>query len=124
MNTDKELQRAVEQELFWEPSVHAEHIGVSVKKGIVQLDGHVNGYHEKWAAERATLRVADAATGKVRDVIDEKVETYFEGGDDKPNWRFLPASDEVIWFSERHNWGQLYLYDAQTGRLKHQLTTG
>jgi osmotically-inducible protein OsmY len=45
--------------LLWEPSVHAEHIGVSVNNGIVQLDGHVNGYHEKWAAERATMRVAN-----------------------------------------------------------------
>ena len=59
MNTDKELQRAVEQELLWEPSVHAEHIGVSVNNGIVQLDGQVKGYHEKWAAERATMRVAN-----------------------------------------------------------------
>ena len=59
MITDKGLQQAVEQELLWEPSVHAEHIGVSVNQGIVQLDGHVNGYHEKWAAERATMRVAN-----------------------------------------------------------------
>jgi osmotically-inducible protein OsmY len=56
--TDKELQHAVEQELLWEPSVHAEHIGVSVNNGIVQLDGHVNGYAEKWGAERAAMRVA------------------------------------------------------------------
>jgi dipeptidyl-peptidase-4 len=74
--------------------------------------------------KRATLRVADAATGKVRDVIDEKVNTYFEGGNDRPNWRFLPGSNEVIWFSERDNWGQLYLYDLQTGKLKNAITTG
>jgi len=74
--------------------------------------------------KRATLRVADAATGKVRDVIDEKVETYFEGGNDRPNWRFLPASNEVIWFSERDNWGDLYLYDLGTGKLKNRITSG
>jgi dipeptidyl aminopeptidase/acylaminoacyl peptidase len=74
--------------------------------------------------KRATLRVADAATGKVRDVIDERVNTYFEGGNDRPNWRFLPNSNEVIWFSERDNWGQLYLYDLQTGKLKNAITTG
>jgi dipeptidyl aminopeptidase/acylaminoacyl peptidase len=73
---------------------------------------------------RATLRVADAATGKVRDIIDEKVPTYFEGGDNRPNWRFLPSSNEVIWFSERGNWGQLYLYDLQTGKLKNPITAG
>jgi dipeptidyl-peptidase-4 len=74
--------------------------------------------------KRATLRVADAATGKVRDVIDEKVETYFEGGNDRPNWRFLPASNEVIWFSERDNWGNLYLYNFGTGKLKNRITSG
>ena len=40
------------------------------------------------------------------------------------NWHVLPASNEVIWFSERDNWGQLYLYDLTTGQLKHQITTG
>ena len=33
-------------------------------------------------------------------------------------------SNEVIWHSERDNWGQLYLYDLQSGRLKNQITTG
>ena len=74
--------------------------------------------------KEAHLRVADARTGKVRDVLEEKVETYYESGVDVSNWRFLPASNEVIWFSERDNWGQLYLYDLQTGRLKNQITTG
>jgi Tol biopolymer transport system component/dienelactone hydrolase len=74
--------------------------------------------------KRATLRVANAATGAVRDVIDERVDTYFEGGIDRPNWRFLPSSNEVIWFSERENWGNLYLYDLETGRLKHPITSG
>jgi osmotically-inducible protein OsmY len=59
MITDKELQHAVEQELRWEPSVDAEHIGVSVKNGVVQLDGHVDSYGEKWGAERAAMRIAN-----------------------------------------------------------------
>ena len=70
------------------------------------------------------LRVANAATGAVRDVLEEKVATFYESGNGRVNWRFLPESNEVIWFSERDNWGQLYLYDLQTGRLKHQITTG
>lgn len=72
----------------------------------------------------ATLRVADAATGTVRDVLREEVATQFESGDNEPNWRVLPASNEVLWFSERDDWGQLYLYDLATGRLKRQVTTG
>lgn len=71
----------------------------------------------------AQLRVADAATGTVRDVLNERVNTYFESGNDVANWRFLPASNEVIWFSERDNWGQLYLCDL-SGQLKNSITTG
>src|SRR5258705_1249800 len=74
--------------------------------------------------KEAHLRVADPDSGKVRQGLDENVATYYESGNDAHNWRFLPASNEVIWFSERDNWGQLYLYDLQTGRLKNQITTG
>jgi dipeptidyl-peptidase 4 len=74
--------------------------------------------------KQATLRVAQAATGEVRTVLEERVATFFESGNGRVNWRFLPASNEVIWFSQRDNWGQLYLYDLTSGRLKHQITTG
>jgi dipeptidyl-peptidase-4 len=70
------------------------------------------------------LRVADAATGAVRTVMEERVATFFESGNGHVNWRYLPASNEVIWFSERDNWGHIYLYDLQSGRLKHQITRG
>ena len=70
------------------------------------------------------LRVADVATGDVRDVMNEKVATFFESGNGKVNWRYLPGSNEVLWFSERDNWGQMYLYDLTTGKLKNQITRG
>ena len=72
----------------------------------------------------ATLRIADANTGDVRDVLREEVATQFESGDNVANWRVLPATNEVIWFSERDDWGQLYLYDLTTGALKSKITTG
>ena len=34
------------------------------------------------------------------------------------------GSNEALWFSERDNWGQLYLYDLTTGKLKNQITHG
>jgi dipeptidyl aminopeptidase/acylaminoacyl peptidase len=71
-----------------------------------------------------TLKEADAATGAVREVLSEEVPTFFESGNGAVNWRYVPASNEIIWFSERDNWGQLYLYDLKTGKLKHQITTG
>jgi osmotically-inducible protein OsmY len=55
--TDRELQQDVLDELEWEPSVNAAHIGVSVKDGVVTLTGHVSSYAEKYAAERAATRV-------------------------------------------------------------------
>jgi len=70
------------------------------------------------------LRIADASTGSVRDVLREDVATQYESGNGTVNWRVLPASNEVIWFSERDDWGQLYLYDLGTGRLKNKITTG
>ena len=71
-----------------------------------------------------TLRVAQVATGEVRTVLEESVKTFFESGNGRVNWRFLPASKEIIWYSQRDNWGQLYLYDGDTGKLKHQITSG
>ena len=50
--------------------------------------------------------------------------TQYESAQGRVNWRYLPATNEVIWYSERDNWGQLYLYDATTGKLKNQITTG
>jgi dipeptidyl-peptidase-4 len=69
------------------------------------------------------LRIADM-TGAVRDVLEEKAATQFESGDNQANWRYLPGSHEVIWFSERDDWGHLYLYDSVTGKLKNQITKG
>ncbi|MGA9368823.1 MAG: DPP IV N-terminal domain-containing protein [Steroidobacteraceae bacterium] len=76
----------------------------------------------------AWLRIADATTGTVRDVIREQVASFYESASgwaqDAVNWRFLPASREVIWFSQRDDWGHLYLYDARSGRLENRITTG
>jgi dipeptidyl aminopeptidase/acylaminoacyl peptidase len=70
------------------------------------------------------FRVADAETGVVREVFEEKTGTQFESGRTAIDWRFLPASNEIIWYSERDNWGHLYLYDAVTGKVKNQITKG
>jgi dipeptidyl-peptidase-4 len=70
------------------------------------------------------LRVADTATGQVREVMNETAPKFYESGNGKVNWHYLPASNEILWFSERDNWGQLYLYDLATGKLKNQITHG
>lgn len=71
-----------------------------------------------------TLRLADTETGEVRDVFHDHVDTYYESGQDKVNWRYLPASHEFLWYSERTNYGQMYLYDLASGKLKNAVTHG
>jgi dipeptidyl aminopeptidase/acylaminoacyl peptidase len=70
------------------------------------------------------VRIADAATGAVREIFEETVPTQYESGQGAINWRYLAGSREFIWYSERDNWGHLYLYDAMTGQLKNQITKG
>ena len=70
------------------------------------------------------LRVADAETGDVREVMTESAQDFYESGNGKVNWHYLPESNEILWFSERDNWGNLYLYDLSTGKLKNQITHG
>jgi osmotically-inducible protein OsmY len=57
MSQDSKLQQAVLEELSWEPSVTAAHIGVSANAGVVTLTGHVDNYAAKAAAENAVRRV-------------------------------------------------------------------
>ncbi len=72
----------------------------------------------------AKMRLADAATGVVKDIFEEKVATQYESGQGAVNWRWLAATNEILWYSERDNWGHLYLYNANTGQLKSQITKG
>ena len=92
----------------------------------------------QWAAESSELafvstsrdhkeeifRIASSTTGQVREVLKESVSTFFESGNGRVNWHYLAATRELIWFSERDNWGHLYLYDTETSKLKHQITKG
>ena len=75
MMKDKELQQLVIDELDWEPSVDASHIGVTASNGIVTLSGHVPSYRERKAAERATQRVKGVKA------IVEEIEVRLIGDD-------------------------------------------
>ena len=57
MKDDALIQNNVISELKWEPSVNAAAIGVSVKDGIVTLNGYVDSFTEKLTAERVARRV-------------------------------------------------------------------
>jgi dipeptidyl aminopeptidase/acylaminoacyl peptidase len=77
--------------------------------------------------KEAVFRVANASTGEVRTVFEERSPTQFQSGFagvGTENWRLLPATNEVLWWSQRDDWGHLYLYDLGTGELKRQVTSG
>ena len=57
MKKDIVLQKDVNDELAWDPSVEAKNIGVGVKDGVVTLTGSVLTYSEKFAAEKAVRRI-------------------------------------------------------------------
>ena len=69
------------------------------------------------------FRVADASTGEVRDVFSEDAATFYTSGINDADWAYLPDSNAVIWYSSRDNWGQLYLYNLQTGQMEQQITS-
>jgi osmotically-inducible protein OsmY len=68
MNSDADLQKDVLAELEFEPGVNVENIGVSVKEGIVMLNGSVGSYAEKLAAARAAKRIA-GVRGLAEDIM-------------------------------------------------------
>lgn len=70
---DNFLRQQIIDELDFEPSIDAEHIGVAVENGVVTLSGHVGRYVEKLAAERAVQRVAGVRA------IAEEIEVRYPG---------------------------------------------
>jgi osmotically-inducible protein OsmY len=70
MSSAESVRNDVEEELRWEPSLSATKIGVSINKGVVELDGHVGSLYEKWAAERAALRVANVTSVASEIIVD------------------------------------------------------
>src|SRR2546427_2698336 len=74
--------------------------------------------------KQAWVRVADARTGVVRTLLEERAATQVGEVGIAQNWRVLPGSNELIWWSERDGWIHLYLYDLTTGQLKTRITSG
>lgn len=74
MNNDHKLKNEVLAELSYEPSISADHIGVTAEKGVVTLTGHVENYWQKSAAERAVGRVKGVKA------IAEEIEVRLNGG--------------------------------------------
>jgi dipeptidyl-peptidase 4 len=68
---------------------------------------------------RLDLCVADAASGEVKPLIQERMNVYIET---KP-LKVFNNGGELIWWSERDGWAHYYLYGAD-GTLKNQIDKG
>jgi hyperosmotically inducible protein len=70
---DLQRRQDILDELEYEPSIDAAHIGVAVEKGVVTLTGHVARYAEKQAAIAAVRRIKG-----VRAIADEIEVRYID----------------------------------------------
>jgi dipeptidyl aminopeptidase/acylaminoacyl peptidase len=80
-----------------------------------------------FASKSAAMFRLDLASGDLTKVIEEFSPTRVELNTllyHQANIRILGDGAELIWYSDRSGWGHLYLYDAQTGRLKNAITRG
>ena len=67
---------------------------------------------------RIDVMVADASTGEVRALIQERLNTYVECQPIE-----LLASGDMLWWSERYGWAHLYRFGPD-GSLRNRLTEG
>jgi len=74
--------------------------------------------------KEAHLKIADVKTGNVKSIYEEVTNTYYESGVSGENWRVFFKTNEFLWYSEKDDWGHLYLHDLTTGQLKNQITSG
>ncbi len=65
----------------------------------------------------------DAHTGKARNIIDEKTQTFIDHYTFH-YLQYLPDTEEVLYVSEMDGWKHIYLYDVKAGKLKQQITKG
>src|ERR1035437_725649 len=65
--------------------------------------------------------LVNAETGVLSVLLSEETWPYFN--DDYTRLSVLNEGNDIIWWSERTGWGQLYLYDGK-GNLKNQITNG
>ena len=69
------------------------------------------------------LITVDSKTAVPTVTIDERSDT-FVCYSQKSFLHRVEGADEWIWMSERSGWNHMYLMDAQTGQVKHPITSG
>jgi len=90
MNSDRQLQLDVLDELRWEPGVKATDIGVTVKDGVVTLEGIVDSFAEKWAAEEAAKRLPGVKA------LAMDIEVKIPGSNERTDTDIARASENAL----------------------------
>jgi dipeptidyl-peptidase 4 len=70
--------------------------------------------------KRLDICLADATTGEVKTIVEERLNTYIET---RP-LRLVNNGQDLLHWSERDGWGHYYVYDANTGALKNRISDG
>jgi dipeptidyl-peptidase 4 len=129
---DVESARVVRLQTPPDPQRSTIYDHIAIGNRLLDVEWYPDGSHVAFVSStrdsrEVSFRVANATTGEVRTVFTETSPTQFQSGwvaIGRENWRVLPAANEVLWWSQRDNWGHLYLYDLRTGAVKRQVTTG
>jgi len=117
MRTDSKIKEDVLDELVWQPDIDETQIGVIVENGVVTLNGVVDSYTKKVAAEKAIKGVVGVKA--VAEDIEVKYGTSYKKTDkeiakavvDALKWNFSVPEDKI---SVKVEDGWVYL----TGELK------
>ncbi len=72
--------------------------------------------------QRFRVIEVNVTSGRTRNLLDEKSATFINGFSQFIH--YTKNGDEILWASERDGWRHLYLIDARTGAVKHQITKG
>ncbi|MDT3403683.1 prolyl oligopeptidase family serine peptidase [Mucilaginibacter terrae] len=95
--------------------------------GVPDLSWEKDGRHfiyEKADRGHQRYRIieVDAQTGTARTLIEEKTKTFIY--EQRIYMKHLPATDEIVWSSEKDGWRHLYLVDTKVGKIKNAITSG
>ena len=76
--------------------------------------------------QRFRVIEVEAATGKTRNIIDEKTDTFIwtAHGPGLRITSYVDETNEIIWATEKDGWRHLYLVDAEKGKVKNRITSG
>ncbi len=106
LKMDPDFHRAMSEdnidmgEYLWSPD--------GSRLGFVSTDR----YH-RWS----TAKVADLATGEVRTLFTETEKTHVQT---RVQWQIFWDSSEVLWYSQRDGYAQLYLYESDIRATQEQ----